>query len=102
MRKRSVFAAALFSLVSTVSGQGYGQAVNQTLNPESMQHVYTMWQTLGWHLAAILAAPLAVVFFLGYPLGEWKNNEDYWVLVFFHLAVAFAAILVYPLILLNL
>jgi len=101
VNKRALFTGALFSLVSSVSGQGYGGAINQTLNPESMEQVRVFYEMMGWQLAAVLAAPLLGVFVFGYFLDEW-NREDYWGLLFIHLILAFFAVVLFPLVLLNL
>lgn len=100
VRKKAVLTGALFSLVSSVSGQGYGGAINRTLNPGSTEQVRIFYEMMGWHLAAVVAAPLLTVFLFGYFLGEW-SRDDYWVLLFVHLIVGFGAIVLLPLFLLN-
>lgn len=101
MRKKSVLTGLLFSLISSVSGQGYGGAINRTLNPESMGQVRIFYEGVGWHLGAVVAVPLLGVFVFGYFLDEW-SREDYWVLLFIQFILGFGAIFLFPLILLNL
>jgi predicted Co/Zn/Cd cation transporter (cation efflux family) len=100
-RKTTVLMTALFSLTSSVFGQGYGGAINQSLNPEGLEQVLVLYETVGWHLAAILAAPLLVVLAAGYSMNEWKR-ENYWELLFLYTIIGFGAIGLYPLILVNL
>lgn len=100
VKKRTLFFGALFSMVSSVSGQGYGGAINRTLNPQSMEQVRVFYEMMGWQLGAVLAAPLLGVFVFGYFLDEW-NREDYWGLLFIHLIAAFFSVVLFPLFLLN-
>ena len=98
--KKFLFSAVLFSLISLASGQGYGGAVNQTLNPVSLGDVRTFFELLGWPLSGVLIAPLLTVFVFGYFLNEW-GEENFWVLLFVNVIVSFGALIVFPLYLLN-
>jgi len=99
-RKTTVLMTALFSLTSSVFGQGYGGAINQSLNPEGLEQVLVFCETLSWHLAAIMAAPLLLVLAAGYSMGELRR-ENYWVLLFIYIIIGFGAIILYPLFLVN-
>jgi len=100
LNKKSSLSVSLFSLVSLVSGQGFRHGVNRTLSPESLDNVVVLWQTIGWHLAAILMTPLLVYFVHGYFLSEWRR-ENYWILGIVIFLVSLGAVVLYPLVLLN-
>jgi hypothetical protein len=100
-KKKSLFSTVLFSLVSLVSGKGFRQGVNQTFNPESMDNVMVLWQTMGWHLAVILMTPLLIYFVHGYFLSEWRR-ENYWLLGIVIFLVSLGVVVLYPLVLLHL
>lgn len=102
IKKSSVFSTALFSLVSLVSGQGYGPSVDRVLSPESFEQVIVLWRTLGWHLSGLLMLPLLVYIVAGvFVFGE-KSRDNFWALALVYFCVSFGLILVYPLLLLNL
>jgi hypothetical protein len=101
VKKETLFSTVLFSLVSLVSGQGYGGAVNQTLNPASLGDVRVFYEVLGWPLTLVLAVPVLLVFVIGYLVGEWRN-EEYWGLLFVYVIAGFGSLFLFPLVLLNL
>lgn len=87
--------------VSSVAGQGYRGAVNRTLNPEDMEQVRVLYETLGWRVAAILAVPLLAMFLYGGLLSEWER-ENYWLILVLGFVLAVVVVVAFPFGLLHL
>jgi len=97
--KKLIYFLSLVSVqVSTVAGQGYRQAVNQTLNPSSVEQVMVLYETLGWYFAGFLAVPFLGMLVYGWVLGEWKS-ENYWLLLILGIILGFAVVVLFPFVL---
>ena len=81
--------------VSSVAGEGYRGAVNRTLNPESMEQVRVLYETLGRRVAAILAVPLLGMFVYGALLSEWER-ENYWLILVLGFVLAVVIVIAFP------
>jgi hypothetical protein len=66
-----------------------------------MSQVRVFYEVMGWPVAGVVAAPLLFVLVVGYFLGEW-SRENYWVVLFTYLIIGSGAVVLLPLVLLNL
>jgi hypothetical protein len=95
VKKLTYVLAAVFSLLSTGVGVGYGQAVNRTLNPGSVEQVKVLYEALGWHVAAFLAVPLLGYLAYGFILEEHRR-DNYWLLGIWMIVLGIAVVVIFP------
>jgi hypothetical protein len=95
MKKLTYFLSLVFAQVSTVVGQGYREAVNRTLNPDGMEQIGVLYETVGWRVAAFVALPLLGILGYGFFLSEWKR-ENYWLLLILGFFVAVGVVAAFP------
>ena len=101
MNKKLIWILTLVSLqASSVSAQGveYVDAVNKTVNPESVQQSVVLYQFLGWEVAVTVFAPLLVVFIFGWKTGLW-NKDQYWQVLIGAGLTAVVGVLLFPFVL---
>jgi hypothetical protein len=98
LKKLTYILAAVFSLLSTGVGVGYGKAVNRTVNPSGLEHYQAVYDGLGVPVFIAVMTPVLFLLGYGYAVGMWKK-DGYWNVSIAVTVVSLAMLALFPFIL---
>lgn len=76
----------------------FNESVSAALNPEGVEHVFVLYETLGWPLAGAVALPLLGILIHGFVLGE-QRRENFWLMVITGFVLGILSVMGLPLVL---